>query len=121
MFLVISHFNLFTTFAGTPATTTSSSTFFVTTAPAATTTLLPIVTPGNIIAPPPIHTSSPIVIDGCAHSVFLLSIALMGCVAANICTFGPSLTLLPIVTFAQSVIVQLKLAKKLRPMCILNP
>ena len=47
--------------AGLPAITTLSPNDFVTTLPAPTITLLPKVTPGQIIAPPPIHASSPIV------------------------------------------------------------
>ena len=47
--------------AGFPPTTTLSGTSFVTTAPDAMTALSPIVTPGLIIALPPIHTLSPIV------------------------------------------------------------
>ena len=49
------------TFAGLPATTVFSGTFFVTTLPAPTTAPFPIDTPGSMIAPPPIHTSFPIV------------------------------------------------------------
>ena len=47
--------------AGLPAITTLSPNDFVTTLPAPTITLLPKVTPGQIMDPPPIHTSSPIV------------------------------------------------------------
>lgn len=47
--------------AGLPAITTLSPNDFVTTLPAPTITLLPKVTPGQIIAPPPIHASSPMV------------------------------------------------------------
>ena len=50
----------FTT-AGFPATKVSGGTSFVTTLPAATMALSPIVTPGQITTPPPIHQSSPIV------------------------------------------------------------
>ena len=42
-----------------PPTTQLSGTFFDTTAPAAITTLFPILTPGNIVTFPPIHTSLP--------------------------------------------------------------
>jgi hypothetical protein len=47
--------------AGFPPITTSSGKFLVTTAPAAITTLLPIVTPGQMVAFPPIQTLFPIV------------------------------------------------------------
>lgn len=41
--------------AGTPATMTLSGTSFVTTVPAATMAFSPMVTPGRMIAPAPIH------------------------------------------------------------------
>lgn len=41
--------------AGIPPTTVFAATCFDTTAPAATTAFSPIVTPGNIVAPDPIH------------------------------------------------------------------
>ena len=44
-------------FAGTPPTITSGGTSFVTTAPAATIECSPMVTPGQITHPAPIHTS----------------------------------------------------------------
>ncbi len=55
------YFSFFIIFAGFPPTTTLLGTSFVTTAPDAITALSPIVTPGLIIALPPIHTLSPIV------------------------------------------------------------
>ncbi|KAF1357701.1 hypothetical protein EJ07DRAFT_127565, partial [Lizonia empirigonia] len=45
--------------AGLPATTVKSGTLFVTTLPAPTTHPRPIVTPGRIIAFPPIQQSCP--------------------------------------------------------------
>lgn len=44
--------------AGTPATTTSGGTLRVTTVPAPTMERAPMRTPGRIMAPAPIHTSS---------------------------------------------------------------
>lgn len=46
--------------AGLPATTTFDGTSLTTTAPAPITTLSPIVTPGQMIAFPPIQTLFPI-------------------------------------------------------------
>lgn len=48
------------TLAGLPATTVFAETLRVTTAPAPTTAFLPTLTPGNRMAPPPIHTLSSI-------------------------------------------------------------
>jgi hypothetical protein len=50
------HYNVLTTFAGTPATTVSGGTFCEITAAAATTEFSPTVTPGKIVAAAPIHT-----------------------------------------------------------------
>ncbi len=49
------------TVAGLPATTAPAATSLVTTLPAPITVRSPIVTPGQMIDPPPIQTSSPIV------------------------------------------------------------
>lgn len=46
--------------AGLPATMVSGATFLVTTLAAPTTALSPTVTPGNIVAPAPIHAFLPI-------------------------------------------------------------
>ena len=43
------------TFAGTPPTIVLADTSLDTTAPAATTAFSPMVTPGSIVAPAPIH------------------------------------------------------------------
>lgn len=68
-------------FAGFPPTTTFAGTLFVTTAPDAMTALSPIVTPGLIIAPPPIHTWFPMV-TGLPNSMpFARSIGSSGCPA----------------------------------------
>lgn len=50
----------FITFAGVPTATAFSGISFVTTAPAPITALSPIIIPGSIIAPAPIHTRLPI-------------------------------------------------------------
>ena len=55
--------SFFITLAGFPATNTLSGNDFVTTAAAAITVLFPILTPGRIVTPPPIHTLSPITTD----------------------------------------------------------
>ena len=52
----------------------------VTTLPAPMTDREPIRTPGQMIAPPPTHTSEPISI-GLANSCFRRSSAFIGCVA----------------------------------------
>jgi hypothetical protein len=51
---------LLITFAGFPTAIEYSGMLFVTTAPLPITEHFPILTPGNIIAPAPIHASSPI-------------------------------------------------------------
>lgn len=53
--------------AGLPPTMVRGGTALATTAPAAITDPSPTVTPGRIVAPPPIHTSLPMV-TGSAHS-----------------------------------------------------
>ena len=58
-----------TTRAGFPTASTPAGRSWVTTAPAPTTVSAPIVTPGQMIAPPPIQTLSPMVI-GSAPSHF---------------------------------------------------
>ncbi len=52
----------------------------VTTLPAPMTDFEPIVTPGQMIAPPPTHTSEPISM-GLANSCLRRSSAFIGCVA----------------------------------------
>lgn len=75
--------------AGFPAMTQSDGNDFVTTDPAPTTTLSPKVTPGRIVAPPPIHTLSPMVM-GSAHSMSrFLSSASRGWQAVYRLTLGP--------------------------------
>ena len=55
-------FKFLITLAGLPTAIESSGISFVTTLPAPIMHRFPIVTPGQIIAPPPIQQSSPIVI-----------------------------------------------------------
>ena len=65
---------------GLPAANTPSGTSRVTTLPAPMTVREPIFTPGQMIAPPPTHTSEPISI-GLPDSCFRRSSAFSGCVA----------------------------------------
>ena len=67
--------------AGFPAAKTSEGMSRVTTLPAPMTARSPIVTPGQMITPPPTHTSEPIVIGLADSSHLRRSTALMGCVA----------------------------------------
>ncbi|KAH6954832.1 hypothetical protein DER45DRAFT_316382 [Fusarium avenaceum] len=70
----------------------------------------PIVTPGRMVTPPPIQQSSPILI-GYAYSISCLRLATsVSCVAVEIITLGPIMTLSPIVIIAESSTVKLKLA-----------
>ncbi len=102
-------------FAGLPAATTLSGRFLVTTEPAPMTTLFPMLIPGRMVVPPPIHTSLPIV-TGFAHCIFfLLSTGSRGWHAVYMLTLGPMNALSPILTSASSRMVRLKFAKKLSP------
>src|SRR5690625_1163749 len=67
--------------AGLPPTTTLSCTSLVTTAPDAITTLFPTVTPGFMMALPPIHTLFPNVIGFAYSFPELRSVGFSGCVA----------------------------------------
>ena len=71
------------------------------------TTLLPIVTPGLMTVFPPIHTSFPIVMGNAYSYSCARNVASIGCPAVNKLTLGANNTLFPIVTLAQSSIVQL--------------
>jgi len=62
---------------GFPAANTPSGMSLVTTLPAPMTVFEPIFTPGQMIAPPPIHTSDPISI-GLLNSCFLRNWAFIG-------------------------------------------
>src|SRR5690606_9050897 len=73
--------SVFRTRAGFPATTTSAGTSRVTTLPAPTTARSPMVTPGRMIAPPPIHTSFPLVTGWPLSSPAARVAASSGCVA----------------------------------------
>jgi hypothetical protein len=66
-----------TTRHGFPAANTPSGMALVTTLPAPMTHFEPILTPGQMIAPPPTHTSDPISI-GLPNSCFLRSSAFIG-------------------------------------------
>ena len=93
--------------AGFPPITTLSPKLLVTTAPAATTTLFPKVTPGTIVALPPIQQLSPIVI-GLPNSVpLILSLASSGWVAVYIPTCGATKQLSPILISQTSKNTQL--------------
>jgi hypothetical protein len=65
---------------GFPAANTPSGMSLVTTLPAPMIAFEPIFTPGQMIAPPPSHTSDPISI-GLAYSCFRRSSAFIGWVA----------------------------------------
>jgi hypothetical protein len=67
---------------GGPAATTSSGISFVTTLPAPTAERALMGTPGQMIRPPPIQTSSPISILAPGSRFALRSAARNGCVAA---------------------------------------
>src|SRR3954453_7203457 len=69
-----------TTRQGLPAANTPSGMSLVTTLPAPMTDFEPIRTPGQMIAPPPTHTSEPIS-TGLAYSCLRRSSAFIGCVA----------------------------------------
>src|SRR5205807_7379960 len=63
---------------GFPAANTPSGMSFVTTLPAPITDLEPTFTPGQMIAPPPTHTSEPLPM-GLANSCLRRSAAFIGC------------------------------------------
>ncbi|ORY70382.1 uncharacterized protein BCR38DRAFT_105425 [Pseudomassariella vexata] len=63
--------NFLATLAGAPVTTVYAGTLFVTTDPAPTVLPRPIVTPGRIMVPPPIHASSSMR-TGSPYSTFLM-------------------------------------------------
>src|SRR3954454_13486096 len=63
---------------GFPAANTPAGMSLVTTLPAPITVFGPIFTPGQMIAPPPTHTSEPILM-GLPNSCFLRSSAFIGC------------------------------------------
>lgn len=67
--------------AGFPPTSVLATTSLVTTEPEAMTALSPIVTPGLIIAPPPIQTLLPILISLPNSAPDILVCASNGCVA----------------------------------------
>src|SRR5699024_5299553 len=96
--------------AGLPPTTTLLGTAFVTTAPDAITALFPIVIPGLIIAPPPIHTLFPMVIGFPYSLPELRSVGCNGWVAVKILTLGPNIQSLPIRISHTSKKIQSKLA-----------
>jgi len=71
------------TFAGFPTATTFGGRSRVTMAPAPTTVFSPIVTPGQMIAPPPIQTLSPIVIGREPSHLARRGAGSIGCVAVS--------------------------------------
>ena len=90
---------------GFPTATQSAGMERVTTLPAPMTLLRPIVTPGKIMAPPPIHTLSSIFMGSAnvlqmallsSQFCMVLSFAFVECVAVHICTLEAIKTLLPI-------------------------
>jgi len=77
-------------------------------------------TPGSTIAPPPIHTSSPIVI-GRPISTSRRSSGSIGCVAVYSCTLGARKTLFPMRISATSSMQHPVLAWKCRPTWMCAP
>ena len=81
--------------AGMPATTVFAGTSLEMTAPAATTAFSPMVTPGRIIAPAPIH--APFWMCMCPGTSEPLSLGEIGCVSDSKQTLGAIKTLSSIV------------------------
>ena len=115
---------------GFPTATQSAGMERVTTLPAPMTLLRPIVTPGKIMAPPPIHTLSSIFMGSAnvlqmallsSQFCMVLSFTFVECVAVYICTLEAIKTLLPISIRLLSTNVQFMLIMTLLPTNIFFP
>ena len=93
--------------AGLPTATTLARTSRVTTEPASMTLLSPMLTPGRAVAPPPIHTLSPIVMGLAASSLARRAPGSSGWVGGSSWTLGPIRQSAPMLIGATSRAVRL--------------